>query len=326
MKSKIIDILIDFTYHRCMPTLQQLRYLIAVDDHRHFRRAAEMCNVTQPTLSGQLKELELRLGTTLIDRRRAPVVLTPAGREIVARARRMLADADEIRAIARAAANPMGGTIRLGIVHSLGSYLMPLIVPDLHARAPELRLYVREGLPDALFDQLDSGALDLLLYPLPVERRGLSVIPLFSEPLLVVTPRSHPLSGSGPVQPEHLRGETILTLEPGHRLFEQVRALANEFDAKISHDFEGTSLDTLRQMVAMELGISLMPALYVRSEVARETLVTAQPFADRAAPSRTIAAIWRQGAVRDDTFRQIIDIMRQTLERDVCDVHILGRS
>jgi LysR family hydrogen peroxide-inducible transcriptional activator len=306
-----------------MPTLQQLRYLVALEDHRHFRRAAEMVNVTQPTLSGQLKELELRLGTPLIDRRRAPVVLTPAGREISARARRMLSGVDEIWAIARAAANPMGGTLRLGIVHSLGSYLMPLVVPELQKRAPDLRLYIREGLPDALFDQLDNGALDLLFYPLPVERRGLTVEPLFEEPLLLVAPRDHPLASGGTVQPQALAGETILTLEPGHRLFEQVRTLAQGFGAAISHDFEGTSLDTLRQMVAMKLGISLMPALYVRSEVARETLVTAQPFAGRAAPSRTIASVWREGAVRAESFGRVNGVIRETLRRDVPEVTVL---
>lgn len=296
-----------------MPTLQQLRYLVALDDQRHFRRAAEACNVTQPTLSGQLRELELRLGTTLIEKRRNPVLLTAAGREIVARARRILTEVADIRAIARASSAPLGGTLRLGIVQSLGSYLMPLVVPDLHARAPELRLYVREGLADQLVGQLENGALDMLLFPLPVERRGLTSLPIFEEPLLVVAPRGHPLAENGPVERSQLSGETILTLEPGHRLYEQVRALAARNGALLSHDYEGTSLDTLRQMVAMEIGISLMPALYVRSEVARETLVAAQPFAGPNPPSRLIGAVWRNGAARAESFERLTETIRDIL-------------
>ncbi len=307
-----------------MPSLQQLRYLVALDDQKHFRRAADLSNVTQPTLSGQLKELELRLGVSLVEKNRAPVILTPAGRDIAARARRILAEVEDIRTIARIAGQPLGGTLRLGIVQSLGSYLMPLVVPDLHDQSPDLRLYVREGLPDQLFDQLESGALDMLFYPLPVDRGGLVVRPIFEEPLLVVAPRDHPLAKGGPVERQRLKGETLLTLEPGHRLFEQVRQLASEYEATLSHDYEGTSLDTLRQMVAMEIGISLMPALYVRSEVARETLVTAQPFAGARPPSRVIGAVWRQGAAREEMFENLTNSIRDILARDVPEITILG--
>ena len=306
-----------------MPTVKQLKYLVAVADQRHFRRAAEVSNVTQPTLSAQIKELELRLGATLIERGPGAIVLTPTGREIVRRARRILADVEDIRAIARHDAHPMGGMLRLGVVQSLGSYLMPLIVPDIHAREPDLRLYIREGLPAQLLDQLEEGTLDFLFFPLPVERRNVRIAPLFEEPLLVVAPRDHPLSRRDAVQGDELAGETLLTLEAGHRLYEQVRDVSARFGARLSHDYEGTSLDTLRQMVAMEIGISLMPALYVRSEVARETLVRAVPFADEP-PSRTIGMIWRQGAARESTFETLADHVRDILGRDVPEVRLLS--
>ena len=305
-----------------MPTIKQLQYLVAIADHRHFRRAAEVCNVTQPTLSAQLKELELRLGATLVERSRSSVVLTSTGREIVARGRRVLAEVEEIRALARLANQPMAGTLRLGVVQSLGSYLMPLIIPDIHAREPGLRLYIREGLPKQLLDQLEDGAIDFLFFPLPVERRSLAALPLFEEPLLVVAPINHELASSRSVSGTQLRGENLLTLEPGHRLYEQVRILADEYEARLSHDYEGTSLDTLRQMVAMEIGISLMPALYVRSEVARETLVTAMPFDDEA-PARTVGLIWRKGAAREETFRILARHVRTILSRDVPEVRVI---
>jgi LysR family hydrogen peroxide-inducible transcriptional activator len=309
-----------------MPTLQQLRYLVALDDQKHFRRAAEVSNVTQPTLSGQLKELELRLGTSLIEKNRNPVILTPAGRDIAARARRILTEMEDIRATARGAGQPLGGTLRLGVVQSLGSYLLPLVVPDLHAREPDLRLYVREGLPDQLFDQLESGALDLLFYPLPVDRRDLVSVPIFDEPLLVVASHSHPFASQTSVDRRHLKGETLLTLEPGHRLFEQVRALATEYQARLSRDYEGTSLDTIRQMVAMKIGISLMPALYVKSEVARETLVISRPVSGASPPARTIGGVWRSGAARTESYQRLTEEVRAILARDVPEIHVLPKQ
>ncbi|QMU58388.1 MAG: LysR family transcriptional regulator [Boseongicola sp.] len=306
-----------------MPTLQQLRYLLALSNERHFRRAAEVCHVTQPTLSGQLRELELRLGAPLIERNRNPVILTSEGQEIATRARRVLAEVEDIRAIARRASDPFSGTIRLGIVHSLGSYLMPLIVPDLHKQQPDLRLYIREGLPNRLFDQLENGDLDLLLFPLPATRRGLATKPLFIEPLQVVVPHSHPMARLTSVNRRDLKGETLLTLEPGHRLYEQVRTLADSAKANLSHDYEGTSLDTIRQMVAMELGISLMPSLYVRSEVARETLVTARPFKGPDAPSRMIGAVWRKGSVREESLVHLTDMIKSILARDIPEIDVI---
>ena len=305
-----------------MPTLKQLSYLVAVADQKHFRRAAELCHVTQPTLSAQIKELELRLGAQLIEQSRPHVVLTPVGRDIVRRARRVLADVEDIRATARHPTGPMGGTLRLGVVQSLGSYLMPLIVPDIHAREPELRLYIREGLAAHLIDQLLEGTLDFLFFPLPVRDQGLTTLALFEEPLLVVAPVTHSLAERDTIIGDELSGETLLTLEPGHRLYEQVRDVSARFGANLSHDYEGTSLDTLRQMVAMEIGVSLMPALYVRSEVARETLVRAVPFAGEP-PSRTIGMVWRRGASREDTFLKLAEHVRDVLSAGVTEVQVI---
>ncbi len=305
-----------------MPTLKQLKYLVAVADQKHFRRAAEASHVTQPTLSSQIKELEHRLGTKLIEQSKPGVILTPTGREIVRRARHVLAEVDDIRNVARHEAGALSGTLRLGVVQSLGSYLMPLIVPDIHEREPELRLYIREGLASQLVNQLQEGTLDFLFFPLPVRGQNLTTQLLFREPLLFVAPRTHRLAGKTAVKGVDLKGETLLTLEAGHRLYEQVRDISERFGANLSRDYEGTSLDTLRQMIAMEIGVSLMPALYVRSEVARETLVRAMPF-EVDAPSRTVGIVWRQGASRAETFDRLARHVREILNRNVPEVEVI---
>jgi len=306
-----------------MPTLRQLRYLAALAETLHFRRAAEECHVTQPTLSAQLRELELRLGVVLVERGHGRVVLTPAGREIAARARLVLREVDEIVAVAREAArSPLSETLRMGIVQSLGSYLMPHLVPDLRERFPGLRFYLREGLPKSLLAQLADGALDLLAFPLPVPERDTETVRLFREPLLLVAPADHPLARRASVAPADLRGETIMALEPGHQLYNQVRELCAAIGAELSHDYEGTSLDTLRQMVAMGMGLSLLPALYVRSEVARETLVAARPM-EGSAPARVIGLVWRRGAVRGAEFRTLAAAIREILRARVPEVTVL---
>jgi LysR family hydrogen peroxide-inducible transcriptional activator len=305
-----------------LPSLQQLRYLVAVADTLHFRRAAEAVHVTQPTLSAQLRELELRLGVQLVERTRSRVVMTPIGTEIATRARRVLREVADIRDLARGSQRPLSGTVRVGVVQSLGSYLLPHLIPDLHDGFPDLRLYVREGLADTLIQRLEDGAIDFLFYPLPLARADLVTLPLFREPLLVVLPREHRLATAPEIRRTDLKGETILTLEPGHRLYEQVRALSEEYEAVLSHDFEGTSLDTLRQMVAMGIGITLLPALYVRSEVSRENLVLARPMSGEQ-PAREIGMVWRRGSARDAEFRDLAQIVAGILTDRVPEVTVL---
>jgi LysR family hydrogen peroxide-inducible transcriptional activator len=305
-----------------MPTFQQLRYLAALAETLHFRRAAEECHVSQPTLSAQMKELEARLGVALVERGRGRVILTPLGREIAARARAILRDREELVELARQGRAPLSGTIRVGVVLSLGSYLLPLLVPDLRRRHPGLKLYLREGLPRALLSQLADGALDLLFFPLPVSARETEAARLFREPLLLVAPADHPLARRASVAAADLRGETVMALEPGHQLYNQVRQLCETIGAELSHDYEGTSLDTLRQMVAMGMGLSLLPALYVRSEVARETLVTARPL-EGAAPARVIGMVWRRGSVRGPEFEALAATIREALRAGVPEVAVL---
>ncbi|SDZ01142.1 transcriptional regulator, LysR family [Jannaschia faecimaris] len=305
-----------------MPTLQQFRYLVAVADTLHFRRAAESVNVTQPTLSTQLRELEDKLGVQLVERSRSGVTLTPIGADVSARARGVLRDVADIATLARTGADPLAGTIRVGVVGSLGSYFLPLVIPALHAAYPRLKFYVREGVAQDLLTRLRDGALDLLFFPTPLDDPNLAVAPLFHEPLLVVLPSDHPLTASTVVDRAALRGETVMTLEAGHRLHETVAALCAETGAHLSLDYEGTSLDTLRQMVATGLGLSVLPALYVRSEVAREDLVTARALSSPA-PGRDIGMVWRQTAAHGHAYRTLAAVIRKTLTLGAPEVRVI---
>ncbi|MFO6465843.1 hydrogen peroxide-inducible genes activator [Jannaschia sp. KMU-145] len=306
-----------------MPTLQQFRYLVAVADTLHFRRAAETVHVTQPTLSAQIRELEGKLGVQLVERSRAGVSLTPVGADVAARARTVLRDVADIVDLARTGADPLGGTIRVGVVGSLGSYFLPLVIPALHTAYPKLKFYVREGIATDLMRRLNDGALDALFFPLPLEEAALHVEPLFHEPLQVVLPSDHPLAETPVIERAALAGETVMTLEAGHRLHDTVAALAEEVGAHLSLDYEGTSLDTLRQMVATGLGLSVLPALYVRSEVAREALVVARPLSNPA-PGRDIGMVWRKTSAGHAAYAQIADLIRDTLSKEAPEVTVIG--
>jgi len=306
-----------------MPSIQQLRYLVALTETRHFRRAADACRVTQPTLSAQLKELERKLGVALVERSRSKVIITPTGMAVAGIARRILRELDEIRAVSSSGRAALESTIRVGVVPTLGSYFLPLILPDLHRRHPDLGLYIREGLPRKLLRDLQDGNIDLLFYPMPVGSSDFDGISLFREPIHVALPVDHRLASEAAIAQDMLAGETILALEPDHKLYEQVRAICEDVGADLSHDYEGTSLDTLRQMVAMGMGLSLLPALYVKSEVARETLVVARPFARRS-PSRTIGMVWRSGTAREAGYRKLAVDICQILKRTAPEVTVLG--
>jgi LysR family hydrogen peroxide-inducible transcriptional activator len=316
--------MIVFDYQEApVPTLQQLRYLVAVADTRHFRRAAEACNVTQPTLSAQLKELEHKLGAELVERSRARVIVTPLGQTVADHARRALREVEEIRTLALLHRGTLQSTIKVGVVQSLGSYLLPLIVPDLHESHPQLKLYMREGLPNHLLDALGTGGLDMLFFPLPIREAEFETLSLFREPILAVSPHDHLFAKVPEIAPEMLKGETILSLEPGHRLYEQVSRICAQYGAHLSHDFEGTSLDTLRQMVAMGMGISLMPALYVKSEVAHQDIVVARPFRGTP-PARTVGMVWRQGTARETEYRELGREICGILKRRAPEISVLG--
>jgi LysR family hydrogen peroxide-inducible transcriptional activator len=252
-----------------MATLKQIQYFLAVADTRSIRRAADRLDVAQPTLSTQLAALEKSLGVVLFERNRRVTQLTPAGRELLATAQQLVAQYHELRELAHTLSDTAATTHRLGVPPTLGPYLLPNIVPAIHEKFDRLKLYVREDPPSQLEAGVSDGRYDLALLPLPLRTDTLAAEVLFREPLLLVAPRELGLTESGVLQEEELAGMSILGLDERHLLHQEVQRICERTGAYINRDYEGTSLDTLRQMVVMGMGVAFLPALYIRSEIHR---------------------------------------------------------
>ena len=274
-------------------TLRQLKYLTALSATNSFRRGAERCGISQPSFSAQIRLLEEALGVQVAERGNTAVPMTPAGREITAAAVEVLDKVEGIRALAQK--GPLTGMLRLGVKATLGPYLMPYVVRHLHRTHPELRLFIREGPPIELERELVEGLHDVVLAQLPLGSADLETLRLFREPLHLAVASDHPLAGQDTFSTEDLNGLDVLTLSPGYHLHDQVVQLCEEHHARLRRDYEGTSLDALRQMVGMGLGATFLPALYIGSEV-RDAgdVVILKP--KRPALSRSIGLAWRKGS------------------------------
>ncbi len=306
-----------------MPSVRQLEYLLALEDLRHFRRAAERCGVTQPTLSAQLRALETSLGAQLVERNRSRVILTLVGEEIAEIARRIMRDVGEIRHVAASRGSEFGGMIRIGLPPTIGPYLLPKMIPELHAAYPTLKLYVREEIPAALPSALERGRHDVIVMPLPLSRDDMEIQPLFREPLYLVMAADHPLAAREKISRRDLRGHSVLTLESGHQLHEQIKGICDDVDAVLMSDYEGTSLDTLREMVGMGMGLSFLPGLYVLSGLEQDSAIKVTTV--RGAPIyRTIGLAWRKSAARSAEFGILADRFRATVRREFPQLPIIG--
>ncbi|MEM8814151.1 MAG: hydrogen peroxide-inducible genes activator [Pseudomonadota bacterium] len=292
-------------------TLKQLHYLVALDEARHYRRAAERCGISQPSLSAQVQNIEEALAVQLVERSRSGVALTPVGREVVTRARRILDDVQGIMDFTAGAQHGLVGTIRLGAKPTLGPYLLPHVVARLHRRHPDLKLYVREGSPRELEHELGRGVHDVILAQLPVVGSELVTQRLFREPLYLAVAADHPLASKEVVHSVDLKGLQVLSLNPQYHLHDQVGTLCREFGATLLRDYEGTSLDALRQMVGMGMGVTFLPALYVRSEIPSKGEVVVKQLDGRSI-NRSIGLVWRKSAGRAAAYKQIADV--------ICDV------
>jgi LysR family hydrogen peroxide-inducible transcriptional activator len=298
-----------------MPSIRQIEYLVALADIRHFRRAAEHVGVSQPTLSAQLIAMEKELGVQLVERSRTSVIVTPIGKQVLAAGRRILQEMQAIRDIVAGQQGGLVGTIRLGLPPTIGPYLLPSMLPELHRDHPSLRIHVREDVPAVLPRALLDGAYDVVVAPLPVQSTDFETVPIFREPLYVVVPEDHSLATKGYVEKADLNGEAVLALERGHQLHEQVEAICDEFGARLLFDYEGTSLDTLRQMVAMGTGISFLPGLFVAAALQQPGGVVSLELKGRAL-YRTIGMAWRRTSARVEDYHALIGFIRRTIERD----------
>lgn len=294
--------------------LRDLRYLVAVGDQRHFGRAAKACFVSQPTLSAQVKKLEEYLGVQLVERGTRQVLLTPTGEEVVARARAVLNQVDDIVDLCRAAAEPMTGDLRLGAIPTLAPYLLPHLVAVATEAWPRLRLLLYEERTALLAERLRKGELDAALMAMPVDGDDLASVPVFEEPFVLALPASHRLAGVARApRPQALPEAELLLLEEGHCLRDQALEVCQlAGDTRGASCFRATSLETLRQMVAAGVGMTLLPQLAGKAgcEIPNQSAVRLLPFPEPA-PTRTIGLYWRKGAARTTTLEAIAAAIRE---------------
>jgi LysR family hydrogen peroxide-inducible transcriptional activator len=290
--------------------LRDLRYLVSLADLRHFGRAAEACHVSQPTLSTQVRKLEEELGVTLVERAPRQVMFTAVGREIVERARRVLADVEQLREAARRTTDPEAGSLRLGMFPTLGPYLLPHVVPGLRARFPRLELLLVEEKTETLLGMLRDGRLDAAVLALPLHEDWLESEFLFEEPFLLAVPAGHALAGATGLRLAQLSREHLLLLEDGHCLRDQALEVCALAGAGEKEGFRATSLETLRQMVSAGVGITLLPMLAVQPPVPPSASLRIVPFRDPP-PSRRVALVWRRSSARSGFLRDLAVVLRE---------------
>jgi LysR family hydrogen peroxide-inducible transcriptional activator len=296
-----------------LPTFRQLEHLVLLADHGHFGRAAKACHVTQSTLSASIKELENVLQASLVDRTKRRVVLTPLGLEIVERARRILREGKELAEAARAEGEPLSGALRMGVIPTVGPFLLPDILPRLRHAYPALRLYLVEDLTARLVEGLHGGRLDVVLLALPFDCGNVERRALFQDPFKVAMPSDHPLAVRKTVDLEQFRYEGLLLLKEGHCLREHALAACRLADRLQIEPVEATSLHTLVQMVDNGLGITLLPQLAIDGGILKGTTLTVLPTAGEPA-SREIGLVWRRGTARRREFELLAPLLTQLVE------------
>lgn len=293
-------------------TLTELRYIVAVARERHFGRAAETCFVSQPTLSVAVKKLEDELGVALFERGPGEVTVTPAGTKIVEQAQRVLEEAARIREIAAAGRDPLAGPLRLGAIYTIGPYLLPKLIPLLRKNAPSMQLLIQENFTHRLAEELKSGEVDVILVALPFEQPGVLTRAVYDEPFLVAVPKGHPWENRKRVTTEELTNESLLLLGEGHCFRDQVLEICHTVRARerspLSKTVEGGSLETIRQMVAGGVGVTVLPATSTAAGSGPGDLIRILPFA-RPAPTRRVGLAWRRSFPRPEA----IEVLRKSI-------------
>ncbi|MFN7428488.1 MAG: LysR substrate-binding domain-containing protein [bacterium] len=298
-------------------TLTELRYIVALARERHFARAAAACFVSQPTLSVAVKRLEDELGLPLFERGTGEVTTTPIGEQIIAQAQRVLEQATVIHELARSGKDPLSGPLRLAAIHTIAPYLLPLLVRVLVRRAPRMPLILEEGYTHELLERLRHGDIDAAVVALPIHESGLVQRDLYDEPFQVAMPASHSWARHKRIDAARLKEETMLLLGAGHCLRDQVLEVCPEaarFSSSaegIRRTFEGTSLETIRQMVASGLGITVIPASALPAQTRRDDLIVYRPF-QAPAPMRRIVIACRRSYARTAAIDAVANAVRET--------------
>lgn len=294
--------------------LRDLEYLVAIDEERHFNRAAERCFVSQPTLSGQLKKLEDELGVQLAERTPRQVSMTDVGVALAKQARRVLAEARAMKDIAQSFHDPLVGELHLGLIPTVAPYLLPVIMPALHERCPKLKLWLHEHQTKVLLEKLHNAELDVLILALPVETDEFAEIDLFNEPFWLAVPRDMDLAAKQSINLLELHEREMLLLEEGHCLRGQALDVCFSAGAFEHSGFQATSLETLRHMVGESMGMTLIPELAVPKHTHANDTIRYIPF-NPPQPTRRIGMLYRKGAYRESTFGTMAELVRKRLVR-----------
>lgn len=275
-------------------TLTEMRYIVALARERHFGKAAEACHVSQPTLSVALKKVEGQLGAALFERSAADVRITALGERIVAQARRVLEEAVRLDEIAGAAGDPLSGPLRVGVIYTIAPYLLPQLIPALHRQAPAMPLFLKEDFTGNLVPALKAGELDVIVIALPFVEPGLVAQPVYDEPFRVVVPAGHPWVRRSDIAADDLDGQDLLLLGQGNCFRDQVLESCPRLATPeaLEHSLEGSSLETIRYMVASGAGVAVMPSTAADPLIDKEPLVKVLPFAGEP-PARTVGLVWR---------------------------------
>ncbi|MFT3732888.1 MAG: LysR substrate-binding domain-containing protein [Hyphomicrobium sp.] len=290
-------------------TLRELEYLVALAKYLHFGRAAEACQVSQPTLSAQIKKLEDELGVALVERDSRGVILTSYGHEAAARARRILHEIQELKDSIQQNQNPEAGTIRLGIFPTLGPYLLPHVVPSIRKHLPDLKLLLIEEKSSTLLTKLREGEIDAAILALPINDSQLRTEFLFEERFLLAVPDGHPFADRASIGIGELVDHDLMLLEEGHCLRDHALEVCAFSGAAERSAFRATSLETLRQMVNAKVGMTLLPELATLNQGAAASEVRLLSFAD-SNPSRQIAMCWRKSSAREQLFLSLAALFK----------------
>lgn len=289
-------------------TLTELRYIVAVAQERHFGRAAERCLITQPALSLAIQKLEDELGVQIFERKRNDLVVTPLGEKIVQQAQRVLEETEQINLIAAQGKDQLKGTLRFGVIATVGPYILPELVSDLHKRAPEMPLEIEENLTANLSRMLKNGKLDVMMVALPFEEAGILTQALYDEPFKAVVPINHPWAKKSRIDSRALAGQQVLLPHAGHCFRQQVLDSCPELSRSDSEGVQGNSLETIRQMVASGLGITVLPCSALTSKHHSKRLAVV-PFAGPI-PQRRIGLGWRKGFTRPAALEAIAEAVQ----------------
>jgi LysR family transcriptional regulator, hydrogen peroxide-inducible genes activator len=284
--------------------LSSLRYLVAFADEGSMSRAAERCHVSQPTLSVALQNLETELGVSLIERGKGHVALTDLGYHVVAQARKALDEARRVELVAQLGLNPLKGTLRLGVIHTIGPYLLPDLIMSLRRIAPDMHLCIEESMTALLADYLKYGSVDVAIIALPFDVPGIVTHALYDEPFQVIVPRGHPWSKRSAIASQEIRGEDVLVLKAGNCFREQVLDACPEISHAEGTMRQGHSIETIRCMVASGFGISVLPVSALTGPYC-SAMVSTIPF-EAPEPSRRVALAWRQGYTRPQVIEALI--------------------